>query len=169
MMNPKIRLHALEPANSPTLTTGHKVGSHRIQGISDEFIPEIVKLNELNEIIQVDDGDAIIMAQKLSSELGLAVGISSGANFIGALIAQNMLSSNANVVTIFSDDNQKYLSTDLMRQEPVKNGFYSPDIELLSFRSFKRVCITCCNPDECIETYSPGDIAINELPKCVRR
>ncbi|HCT93427.1 MAG: cysteine synthase [Bacteroidetes bacterium GWE2_39_28] len=168
-MNPKIRLHPLEPANSPTLTTGYKVGSHRIQGISDEFIPSIVKLDELNEVLQVDDGDAIIMAQRLSAELGISVGISSGANFLGALIAQNKIGPDANVVTIFSDCNKKYLSTDLMRQEPVKNGFYSPDIELLSFRSFKRVCITCCNPDECIETYSPGDIAINELPKCVRR
>ncbi|OFZ07217.1 MAG: cysteine synthase, partial [Bacteroidetes bacterium RIFOXYB2_FULL_39_7] len=79
-MNPKIRLHPLEPANSPTLTTGYKVGSHRIQGISDEFIPSIVKLDELNEVLQVDDGDAIIMAQRLSAELGISVGISSGAN-----------------------------------------------------------------------------------------
>jgi len=169
MMNPKIRLHALEPANSPTLTTGHKVGSHRIQGISDEFIPEIVKLNELNEIIQVDDGDAIIMAQKLSSELGLAVGISSGANFIGALIAQNMLSSNANVVTIFSDDNKKYLSTDLMRQEPVKDHFYSKDIELTGFKAIKRVCITCCDPVECTGGNDPASFEMGKLPKCVRR
>lgn len=168
-MNPKIRLHPLEPANSPTLTTGYKVGSHRIQGISDEFIPSIVKLNELDEVLQVDDGDAIIMAQRLSAELGISVGISSGANFLGALIAQNKIGSDANVVTIFSDCNKKYLSTDLMRVEPVKEGFYSSDIELISFRSFKRVCITCCNPDECIETFSPGDIAINELPKCVLR
>ncbi|MDP3398765.1 MAG: cysteine synthase family protein [Bacteroidales bacterium] len=168
-MNPKIRLHPLEPANSPTLTTGYKVGSHRIQGISDEFIPSIVKLDELDEVLQVDDGDAIIMAQRLSAELGISVGISSGANFLGALIAQNKIGSDANVVTIFSDCNKKYLSTDLMRLEPVKEGFYSSNIELISFRSFKRVCITCCNPDECVETYSPGDIAINELPKCVRR
>jgi cysteine synthase A len=123
----------------------------------------------LDEVLQVDDGDAIIMAQRLSAELGISVGISSGANFLGALIAQNKIGSDANVVTIFSDCNKKYLSTDLMRLEPVKEGFYSSDIELISFRSFKRVCITCCNPDECVETYSPGDIAINELPKCVRR
>jgi cysteine synthase A len=78
--NPLIKIHPLEPAESPTLTTGYKVGSHRIQGISDEFIPEIVKLNELDEVIQANDGDSIIMAQKLAKELGLAVGISSGAN-----------------------------------------------------------------------------------------
>ncbi|MDP3452385.1 MAG: cysteine synthase family protein [Bacteroidales bacterium] len=168
-MNPNIRLHALEPKNSPTLTTGYKVGSHRIQGISDEFIPEIVKLDQLNEIIQVDDGDAIVMAQKLSAELGLAVGISSGANFIGALIAQNMIGSKSNVVTIFSDDNKKYLSTDLMRQEPLKDNFYSSDIELLGFKAIKRVCLTCCDPKECTENNDPALYRHQKLPKCVRR
>jgi cysteine synthase A len=168
-MNPKIRLHALEPANSPTLTTGHKVGKHRIQGISDEFIPEIVKLNELDEIVQVDDGDAIIMAQMISSQLGLGVGISSGANFIGALIAQNMIGSQANVVTIFSDSNKKYLSTDLMREEEVKEKFYSSDIELISFRAMKRVCSTCCDPVECSDSYMPGICDMEKLPGCIRR
>jgi cysteine synthase A len=167
--NTKIRLHALEPANSPTLTTGYKVGKHRIQGISDEFIPEIVKLNELDEIVQVDDGDAIIMAQKLASELGLAMGISSGANFIGALIAQNMIGSQANVATIFSDSNKKYLSTDLMREEQVKDHFYSTDIELISFRAFKRVCSTCCDPAECADSYLPGVYDKDRLPGCIRR
>ncbi|MGO1470620.1 MAG: hypothetical protein ACTHW2_11405 [Tissierella sp.] len=61
--------------------TGIKVESHRIQGVSDEFIPEIVKLDSLDEIISVDDGDSIVMAQKLASDLGLGVGISSGAIF----------------------------------------------------------------------------------------
>lgn len=168
-MNPEIRLHALEPANSPTLTTGHKVGKHRIQGISDEFIPEIVKLNELDEIVQVDDGDAIIMSQMISSQLGLGVGISSGANFIGALIAQNKIGSKANVVTIFSDSNKKYLSTDLMREEEVKDNFYSSDIELLSFRALKRVCSTCCDPVECSDSYMPGICDMEKLPGCIRR
>lgn len=167
--NPKIKLHAIEPANSPTLSTGHKVGSHRIQGISDEFIPAIVKLDELNEIIQVDDGDAIIMAQKLSSELGLAVGISSGANFIGALKAQNMISPIANVVTIFADDNKKYLSTDLMKQEQLKEHFYSKDIELISFHAIKRVCITCCDSLDCTGDHDHSTLEMEKLPKCIRR
>jgi cysteine synthase len=168
-MNPNIRLHALEPANSPTLTTGHKVGKHRIQGISDEFIPDIVKLKELDEIVQVDDGDAIIMAQMLATKLGLAVGISSGANFIGALIAQNQIGSTANVATIFSDCNKKYLSTDLMRDEQMKNHFYSKDIELVSFRALKRVCNTCCDPVECSDSYMPGICDMGKLPGCIRR
>src|SRR5512136_2908447 len=89
--NPAVRLHPLEPSNSPTMSTGHKVGKHRIQGISDEFIPPIVDLTKLDSIVAVDDGDAIIMAQKLAAEIGVAVGISSGANFLGALMVQNEL------------------------------------------------------------------------------
>ena len=77
---------------------------------------------ERNEIIDVDDGDSIIMAQKLASELGLGVGISSGANFLGALIAQEKLGKDSIVVTIFADDNKKYLSTDLMKKEPICNS-----------------------------------------------
>lgn len=141
--NPKIRLHPIEPAESPTLSTGYKVGSHRIQGISDEFIPAIVDLNQLDQIISVADGDAILMAQKLAAELGLAVGISSGANFIGALLAQNELSETAVVATIFCDDNKKYLSTDLLRKEPVKDGYLSPDIELTHYEAIRRDCTLC--------------------------
>ena len=78
---PEVKVHPLEPFDSPTLTTGHKTGSHRIQGISDEFIPEIVDLAALDSIVSVYDGDSICMAQRLARELGLPVGISSGANW----------------------------------------------------------------------------------------
>lgn len=147
----KVKIFPLEPSNSPTMSTGFKVGKHRIQGISDEFIPPIINMNFLDEIISVDDGDAIIMAQKLAAELGLAVGISSGANLLGAILAQEMLGPEAVVATVFSDDNKKYLSTDLMKKETLKKGFISRDVELQDFSVFKRTCNTCCNPDECIE------------------
>ena len=71
-----MRVHPLEPENSPTLRTGHKVGNHRIQGISDEFVPALVDLEWLDDVVSVDDGDAILMAQRLAAELGLGVGIS---------------------------------------------------------------------------------------------
>ncbi|MBK7028606.1 MAG: cysteine synthase family protein [Bacteroidales bacterium] len=148
-MNPLIKVHPLEPAESPTLTTGCKIGNHRIQGISDEFIPDLVKLNKLDQIITSHDGDAILMAQQLASKLGLAVGISSGANFIGALKVQNQMGSQAAVVTVFSDSNKKYLSTDLMKNEPVKEGYLTPDVELLDYSVFKRVCKTCCDVVNC--------------------
>lgn len=167
-VHPQIKIHPLEPANSPTMTTGHKVGKHRIQGISDEFIPEIVKLDTLDHIISVDDGDAIIMAQKLASELGIGVGISSGANFIGALMKQNEMGKDAVVVTVFCDDNKKYLSTDLLKTEPVKDGFLSPDVELLGFHAYKRVCHTCCDPLTCIEADFEHIDEV-QLPPCPRR
>jgi cysteine synthase A len=163
---PGIRLYPLEPSNSPTLTTGYKVGKHRVQGISDEFIPDILKLEHLDHVVAVDDGDSIIMAQKLARELGIGVGISSGANFLGALKVLEELGPEATVVTIFSDDNKKYLSTDLMREEPVKDGFLSSDIELLSFHSFKRNCNTCCDPEACMEDYHPDNRAEIRMPGC---
>jgi cysteine synthase A len=146
--NPQIKLHPLEPSESPTLSTGRKVGRHRIQGVSDEFIPSILKLEKLDPVVSVNDGDAILMAQKLASGLGLAVGISSGANFIGALMVQNELGNDAVVTTVFPDDNKKYLSTDLLREEPVKDNYLTPEIELLGYEAFRRVCFTCFDGDE---------------------
>ena len=135
--NPNIKLYPLEPSSSPTLSTGHKVGQHRIQGISDEFIPPITKLDELDDIIDVHDGDAIIMAQRLAAEMGLGVGISSGANFIGAIKAQEILGPEKIIVTVFPDDNKKYLSTDLMKEELVKEDYISPQVELIDIIAHK--------------------------------
>ena len=145
---PTIRLHPVEPSESPTLSAGHKVGQHRIQGISDEFIPAIVELDQLDHVISVSDGDAILMAQKLAAELGLAVGISSGANFIAALKAQRELGREAVVATVFPDDNKKYLSTDLLRNEPVKDNYLTPEVELTHYEALKRVCQTCFDLDD---------------------
>jgi cysteine synthase A len=137
--NPAVKVHPLEPAESPTLSTGYKVGSHRIQGISDEFIPAIVKLDELDEIIQASDGDAIIMAQKLSGQLGLAVGISAGANVIGAIKLKEQMGKDAVIVTLLCDDNKKYLSTDLMKPEPVKDGYISSETNFTGYTPISRL------------------------------
>ncbi len=153
--NPNVKVHPLEPAESPTLKTGHKTGHHRIQGISDEFIPEILDRGALDDIVDVSDGDAIIMAQKLASRLGLGVGISSGANFVGALKVQNALGADAVVATVFPDDNKKYLSTSLLQDEPLKEGYLSPDVELADYHAFKRVCHTCCEMDRMSPAASP--------------
>lgn len=141
--NAKVKVHAVEPAESPTLLAGRKVGKHRIQGISDEFIPALVDLAELDEAISVSDGDSILMAQKLASQLGLAVGISSGCNFIAAVIVQERLGPNSVVVTVMPDDNKKYLSTDLTKDEPRKQSYLAPEIELSGFSTMRRVCSFC--------------------------
>ena len=109
------------------------------------------------------------MAQKLAAYLGIGVGISSGANFLGALQVQNKLGDKSVVVTIFPDDNKKYLSTDLLRDEPIKKGFMTPDIKLLGYKAFKRVCHTCCDPTECVEATNPKFKEQITLPHCPRR
>jgi len=141
--NPAIKLHPLQPAESPTLTVGQRVGLHRIQGISDEFIPSILQLDKLDSVVSVHDGDAILMAQKLAAGLGLGVGISSGANLIGALMVQDKLGEEAVVTTVFPDDNKKYLTTDLLREERPQSDFLTPEVELVSYEAIKRVCYTC--------------------------
>ena len=146
--NPTIKIHPLQPAESPTLSTGHKVGHHRIQGISDEFIPSILRLDRLDSVVSVHDGDAILMAQKLAAGLGLGVGISSGANFIGALMVQNEMGDDAVITTVFPDDNKKYLSTDLLREERATNDYLTPEVELISYEAIKRVCYTCFDDEE---------------------
>jgi cysteine synthase A len=141
--NPKIKIHPVEPAESPTLSTGRKVGKHRIQGISDEFIPAIVDLASMDEVISVCDGDSILMAQKLASSIGLAVGISSGSNFLAALMVQEQLGPDAVVVTVFPDDNKKYLSTDLTREEPIREDYLAPSVEISGLSTSRRLCQFC--------------------------
>jgi cysteine synthase A len=131
------QIHPLEPANSPTLRVGKKVGQHRIQGISDEFIPSIVKLDELDEIVDVWDGDAILMAQALCHRLGLAVGISSGANVIGAMKLAAELGDDATVVTVLPDSNKKYLSTSLRNAEPPQDDYITTQVKLQEFSAVR--------------------------------
>lgn len=132
---PDAKIHPLEPEESPTISTGHRVGKHRIQGISDEFIPAILTADKYDEVVMASDGDSILMAQKLASQLGLAVGISSGGNMIGAIKLQQKYGMKSVVATVFADDNKKYLTTDLTKKEPVKENYFTPDVELLGFES----------------------------------
>ena len=128
--NPAFRAFPLEPLNSPTLSTGYKVGKHRIQGISDEFIPSILKLEELSDVVSVDDGDSIVMARMLSEKLGIGVGVSSGANFIGSIMAQDKIGEDCIMTTVFADDNKKYLSTDYSDPQEIKDSFLTKHLEL---------------------------------------
>lgn len=128
---PNVKLFPLEPFKSPTMSKGEKGVEHRIQGIGDGFIPELVKLERLDEVLVVKDGDAILMAQLLARKLGIGIGISSGANFIGAIMAQNKYGKDFKTVTVFSDDSKKYLSSDLLKKEHMEEDYYTKDIELL--------------------------------------
>jgi cysteine synthase A len=141
--NPNVRIHPVEPAESPTLSTGHKVGKHRIQGISDEFIPPILELAAIDNVLAVPDGDAILMAQKLASGVGLGVGTSSGCNFLAAMRVQEELGPHSVVVTVFPDDNKKYLSSDLRVEEPRRIDYLSPKVDLLGLSTIGPVCSFC--------------------------
>ncbi len=132
---PGVRIHPLEPAESPILTTGTHSGHHRIQGISDEFIPPLVDLTKLDRPVAVRDGDAIMAAQELARRMGLGVGISSGANLLGALMLQEELDGDAITVTVFADSHKKYLSTDLFRPQNPAPGWLTPELEFESWRA----------------------------------
>lgn len=111
-----IRIVAAEPKNSSAIL-GHEPGLHQIQGIGDGFIPDILDLSLIDEVIEVTDKDAIDTTKRLSSEYGLLVGISSGANFwVAKQIVNNI---NGNVVTILPDRAERYFSTALMDYQHV--------------------------------------------------
>lgn len=134
-VNANCAIFPLEPLNSPTLSTGYKVGKHRIQGISDEFIPPILKLQECTGIVSVDDIDSIRMSQMLARKFGLGVGISSGANLLGCLKASDRIGGNRTIVTVFADDNKKYLSTDYCETFPITEDCMTAHIKLLDLKS----------------------------------
>lgn len=124
-------LTAIEPDKMPMLSGGKTIGHHKIEGIGDDFIPDLVDINKIDKIIQINDDDAINMSRKISKQLGIGVGISSGANLIGSVLLANEITDN--VVTVFADDNKKYLTTDLSKDIDKNNKFISNKIELLSY------------------------------------
>ena len=131
----KIKIYALEPEKMPILSNGKIIEQHKIEGIGDDFVPQIYSRNQKiveKEIILINDDDAINMATKLSRQLGLGVGISSGANFIGSVLAQDKLENS--IVTVFADDNKKYLSTELGKKETENINFISNKVQLLGYK-----------------------------------
>ena len=126
---------AIEPDKMPLLSNGKIIGQHKIEGIGDDFVPEIINRNReiIDDIILVNDDDAVNMARRLSKELGLGVGISSGANLIGCILTQKKI--NKPMCTVFSDDNKKYLSTDLIKDIDLNKNYISNKIKLLSWES----------------------------------
>ena len=130
--NKDVRVIALEPKQLPLLTKGVASGSHRIEGIGDDFIPDIVDVKLIDDVITIDDEDAINMARILAKSLGIGCGISSGANFLAAVISAN---NNDNVVTIFVDDLKKYLTTDLVKEKNFNKELISNQIEIISMET----------------------------------
>ncbi len=106
---PDVLVVAVEPARSAVLSGG-KPGPHSIQGIGAGFVPEILDTGLIDEIVTVEDGDAIEMAKRLAREEGISAGISAGAAVCAAIQVAKRLPQSANVVTVLPDDATKYVS-----------------------------------------------------------
>lgn len=121
------KIIAIEPDTLQILSKGDINGTHKIEGIGDDFIPSLVDRKLIDDIISINDEDAINMSRLLAKKFGLGVGISSGANFLGCV-----LSKYDNTVTVFTDDMKKYLSTDLTNDLDLKEYLISNKITLIN-------------------------------------
>ena len=131
-VNPNASITALEPAELPILSSGISEGTHKIEGIGDDFLPSLVNREIIDKIIAINAEDAINMSRILAQQFGLGVGISSGANLLAAIKTSK---HQENVVTVFADDLKKYLTTDLTKDRNNDNSLISNQIEILSIRS----------------------------------
>ncbi|HEY6008354.1 MAG TPA: cysteine synthase A [Geobacteraceae bacterium] len=108
--HPRVRIAAVEPADSPVLSGGEP-GPHKIQGIGAGFVPDVLDTKIYDEVIKVTNDAAYAAAKRLAMEAGLLVGISSGAAFVGAVQLAKQLGTGKNVVVILPDTGERYLST----------------------------------------------------------
>ena len=129
--NEDIKIYALEPDKMPLLSQNKIIANHKIEGIGDDFIPKIVNPKIIDKIILINDDDAINMAKKIAVSIGLGVGISSGANMLASVIAKE--ENDGSIVTVFPDDNKKYISTDLSRPIESNPKFISNKVEILDY------------------------------------
>lgn len=111
--NPNAKIAAVEPKNSAALL-GHEPGFHQIQGIGDGFIPPVLDVDLIDEVITVSDEDAIRTTRELASVEGCLVGTSSGANVWSALQLARELGPDSRVATLLPDRAERYFSTSLL-------------------------------------------------------
>lgn len=109
--NPRVKIIAVEPSSSPVLSGG-KPGSHKIQGIGAGFVPNTLDTSIFDEIIKVENEDALEMGRNIAKKQGVLVGISSGANVWASIeVAKRIENKGKTIVTILPDTGERYLST----------------------------------------------------------
>ncbi|MFH0817017.1 MAG: cysteine synthase A [Candidatus Micrarchaeota archaeon] len=108
---PEVRIVAVEPTNSPVLSGG-KPGPHKIQGIGAGFVPGIFERGVVDEILRVEEKDAVEVARRLAREEGILAGISAGANVWGALKVASEIEGKT-IVVVIPDTGERYLSSEL--------------------------------------------------------
>jgi cysteine synthase A len=113
---PTVQIVAVEPASSPVLSGGQP-GPHKIQGIGAGFVPDVLNMEVVDEVITVANEEALETARRLACEEGLLVGISSGAAAFAALRVAERLGDGQTVVVILPDTGERYLSTDLFSNQ----------------------------------------------------
>ena len=115
--NPKVKLVAVEPSDSPVLSEG-RAGSHKIQGIGAGFVPEVLDTTLYDEVITVESDDAFAIGREIGREEGVLVGISSGAAVWAALeLAKRPENVGKTIVAILPDTGERYLSTPMFADE----------------------------------------------------
>ncbi|MBQ6512381.1 PLP-dependent cysteine synthase family protein [Methanobrevibacter sp.] len=128
--NPDSKIIALEPSTLSILKMGMEEGTHMIEGIGDDFIPSIIEKDIIDDIVLIDDLDAINMSKRIAKEFGLGIGISSGANFLASVLIDD---DNLNIATVFADDNKKYITTKLSEEIDDDPKLLSNKIRLIDF------------------------------------
>lgn len=128
--NSNSKVFALEPSTLSILKMGMEEGSHMIEGIGDDFIPGIVDEDLIDDIVLIDDCDAINMSKRIAKQFGLGIGISSGANFLASILIDNV---DLKVATVFADDNKKYITTKLSEEIDDNPDLLSNKVKLLGF------------------------------------
>jgi len=138
--NPNIKVFISEPADSPILSKG-RIGQHKVQGIADGLIPEILDLQYVDGVALVSSEESIETAQQMAREEGIFCGISSGCNVAAAIKVARRYPEAKRIVTIVKDNGLRYLSTDLCGSEVCRElldrDYQLSEAELKKLASYK--------------------------------